>query len=166
VSLPVTSVCSRVITAGASGSNACSGDSGGAVLLGGALVAVVSGGTPDCSGPTTFTRTDAHANWIAAVIAGSTAQCASCVPPDPACGAATETKAAMAMEDAAVTAEDARAAGPPLNATTPTHGGGGCQVGRSSGGGGAAIAALVGLALAVRRRGRRPGPSPTRASDT
>ena len=62
VTLAVQSVCSRLVTAGDDQATACQGDSGGAVLLGGKLVAVISAGNVACVGPTTLTRTDAHAN--------------------------------------------------------------------------------------------------------
>ena len=101
VTLPVAQVCSRYVTLGGPDANACSGDSGGAVLLDGQLVAVISSGMADCAAPSLQTRVDAHANWIAAAIAGNAAStCTTCVPPDPSCEAATETHAAGSVSDA------------------------------------------------------------------
>jgi len=119
VSLEVGSVCSRLLTAGGTDANACLGDSGGAVLLHGELIAVVSSGTPDCESPTNFTRTDAHAKWLAAAIAGNAAAaCPACVPPDDACGAATETE--RAEPDAS--ADDGGEAGDPSARDAATKG--------------------------------------------
>jgi MYXO-CTERM domain-containing protein len=166
VTLTVDSVCSRLITAGDDQANACQGDSGGAVLLGGKLVAVVSAGSSDCTGPTSFTRTDAHAAWVAAVLAGdAAAACSSCVPPDVLCGAATETRPASTSTDAggedagpttdaAATPRDASAS---KDAGAAPRSGGGCaaspMTGASSPRGVPVWMALV-VATAWRRRRR------------
>ncbi len=60
VTLSVSKLCSRFFQAGGEDANACVGDSGGAVLLGGQLVGTVSGGNNGCFAPTTFMRTVAR----------------------------------------------------------------------------------------------------------
>jgi MYXO-CTERM domain-containing protein len=154
VALPVAQVCSRYVTLGGPDANACSGDSGGGVLLGGQLVAVISSGMADCAAPSLETRVDAHVNWIAAAIAGNAASaCPTCVPPDPSCEAATETHAAGSDADAG---GDAQAASHGAGAAK-----GGCSVAAT---GSERPGAAVGLALlsfaglwrrARRRRARR-----------
>lgn len=162
VVLQVTQVCSRVIEAGDADANACVGDSGGAVLLDGRLVAVVSGGSPGCHSPTTFTRTDAHADWIAAIIAGNASSCSACVPPDPSCTAATETEPAGAGQDAG---EDAEAGTPPGGGAKSSHD---CAIGpsaREPEGAGwlAGLGPVAFLGMALRRRsGRFAGGGPGR----
>jgi hypothetical protein len=95
VSVVVDGVCSRRLTLGTPDANECFGDSGGAVLLAGELVAVISSGQPDCIAPSHQTRLSAHASWLAAVLAGNAAAaCPACVPPDPSCEAATESSVA------------------------------------------------------------------------
>lgn len=130
VSLAVSGVCSRLIQAGNATTNACVGDSGGAVLLGGKLVAVVSGGQLDCESPTNFMRTDAHANWIAGILATNGASdagtCTSCVGPDPSCTAATETEPAGAGDDAGSSQVDG-GNDDASNMTAASHGG--CSTG-------------------------------------
>jgi V8-like Glu-specific endopeptidase len=174
VALAVSEVCSRILQAGNASANACLGDSGGAVLLGGRLVAVVSGGDQDCEGPTSFMRTDAHASWIAEVIAGGggadAATCSTCVGPDPSCTAATETQPAGAGDDAGAGGSDAGLpgedaepgdSGPPVRKGTVAGGGGGCGVAPHAPSGGRAGVAAVGIALLAfgrRRRRRRPSP--------
>lgn len=151
VTLPVGQVCSRYVMLGGADANACSGDSGGAVLLDGELVAVISAGMADCAAPSLQTRVDAHENWIAAAIAGhAAASCATCVPPDPSCTAATETHAAGSSSDAGSDAQ----AGAPASAK------GGCGVATTvrghSGFGFAFFLALVALARLHRRRAVLP----------
>ena len=83
VSTPITAVCSRILTLGDASANECFGDSGGAVLLAGKLVAVISSGLPDCTAPSSQTRLSAHATWLADVLAGTpSAACPACVPPE------------------------------------------------------------------------------------
>jgi secreted trypsin-like serine protease len=92
VVLQISKVCSRLFHAGGADANVCVGDSGGAVLMGGEIVAIVSGGQPGCFAPAIFTRTDAHADWIRAALAGRPlTPCPECVEPDPSCTASTET---------------------------------------------------------------------------
>jgi secreted trypsin-like serine protease len=161
VSLSVSEVCSRFVQAGNATANACSGDSGGAVILGGKLVAVVSGGNLGCNAPTTFQRTDAHANWIAAVLAGNaSAACPTCVSPDPSCSAATETAPAGGEDDPGAEA------GAPGQVATPPGGGGGCALARGAPTSSGPLAVLAALAL-IRRRRRRPSRrSPGRGTST
>ena len=149
VILTVASVCSRIFLAGGEDANACEGDSGGAVLLDGALVAVVSGG-PGCYTTSTFTRTDAHADWIASVLAGgSAATCpATCTQPDPSCGAATETRPAVS-EDAGA---DKDASAPEGGAV---HASGGC----SASSGRARVERGLGLSHGRHHARRAPAPS-------
>jgi hypothetical protein len=154
VVLEVSSVCSRLLQAGAPDANACLGDSGGAVLLGGRIVAVVSGGQEGCYTPTFFTRTDAHADWIAAVLAGNgSAACPACVEPNPSCTAATETRPAGEPADAAGDATDEASA---PDASAGSTGGashhGGCSLGYSPGNGAGAFVTVVAVALLRRRR--------------
>jgi hypothetical protein len=142
--------------AGTSGANACLGDSGGAVIAGGKLVAVVSGGSPDCNGPTTFTLASAHANWLASVLAGNpTAACPTCVEPDPSCGAATETAPARS-EDAGEDAGAAEDAGPegPIAPSKPAVHSGCAANGATAGEGAWGVVAVLVLAGAGRRRRR------------
>jgi secreted trypsin-like serine protease len=152
VTLSVEQVCSRLLTLGGPDGNACFGDSGGAVLLQGALVAVISSGMADCTAPSLQTRLDAHADWIAAVLAGNAASsCATCVAPDPSCHAATETRPANESGD------DSGA--PVSDATIRVTGG--CSVGparREPGARDGVVAAwmaLLTLRLARRTRRRR-----------
>jgi secreted trypsin-like serine protease len=89
VDLPVTTICPRFLRAGSDLTNACVGDSGGAVLEGGALVAVIAFGVQGCGGPSSFTRLDPVHDWVAAVLAGNaSAPCPSCPGPDPSCSPA------------------------------------------------------------------------------
>jgi trypsin len=160
VTLSVSQVCSRLIRAGGQDANACVGDSGGAVLMGGALVGVVSGGSDGCFSPTTFMRTDAHADWIAAVLGGgSAATCpATCTTPDSSCTAATETReAGVASVDAGP--EAAGDAGADSSVATGAGGGsgGGCSAagrGPASGVGGVDWVFLAALAWPLGRRRR------------
>ena len=150
VVLEVTSVCSRIIQAGDADANACVGDSGGAVMLGGQLVAVVSGGREGCYTPAVFTRTDAHADWIAAVLAGSgSAACPACFPPDPSCTAATETQPATAPADAG---SGGSAPESSTDAIAVELRGGSCETGSGPSGAGSWCALAVGSALLARRR--------------
>jgi V8-like Glu-specific endopeptidase len=151
VVLTVDTVCSRVLQAGGPDADACEGDSGGAVLLGGKLVAVVSGGRSGCASPTFLTRTDAHADWIRTVVAGgSPASCPSCVTPDPSCTAATETSGAKgdAGAEGGGSGGADGGAGPGAMASS-----GACAVG-TLGGERSASAWLVLFAAAIRRRSR------------
>jgi V8-like Glu-specific endopeptidase len=92
----IDTVCSRILTLGNADANTCFGDSGGAVLLNGSLVATISSGSADCIAPSNVMRLGAHSTWLRAVVAGTAAaSCTECVPPDPSCGAATETMAAV-----------------------------------------------------------------------
>jgi MYXO-CTERM domain-containing protein len=159
VSLPVDSVCSRLLTVGGLDADACFGDSGGAVLLGGALVAVISSGMGDCATPSLMTRLDAHADWISAILAGGDAgaACPTCVPADPSCGAATETQAAS-DGDAGLHGSSGAPAAP-----GGSGGGGGCAIepagtDRSSG-----CLGVLGLLAAVTGWSWRRRRSPVRA---
>jgi len=148
VSLPVSTVCSRILTLGSADANECSGDSGGAVLLGGQLVAVISSGSLDCIAPSNQTRLSAHALWLESVLHGdASASCPDCVEPDPSCTALVEGQSAPSE---AGTGDGSGAA---------SGGGGGCAVvpapTRRAGG---ALAPLFFASLAVlrwRRRQRR-----------
>jgi V8-like Glu-specific endopeptidase len=144
------SVCSRLVRAGNADANACFGDSGGAVLLGGSLVAVISGGGQGCYAPTELTRLDAHADWITEVLAnGTSAPCTTCVAPDPACGAATETRAATTSD----AGESDAATDAPIDASTPPTDSGGCATTpQPSRGDAFAIAACVIAIGAIARR--------------
>jgi hypothetical protein len=132
------------------------------VLLGGKLVAVVSGGQLDCESPTNFMRTDAHATWIAGILAANGATdagaCTTCVGPDPSCIAATETRPAGAGEDGG--ADAGATADASTDEPAPSNGGGGgCQLARGApvGRGEVAIVAgLFGLVAIAARPGRRP----------
>jgi len=86
VDLPVDALCPRLLGAGDETGNACTGDSGGAVLHGDALVAVISHGRAGCTAPTQATRVDVHRAWLEAVIAaGAAVDCPGCLAPDPEC---------------------------------------------------------------------------------
>ncbi|MGZ3454506.1 MAG: S1 family peptidase [Polyangiales bacterium] len=92
VTMPVERCCNRFLQMGGADANACSGDSGGAVLLDGALVALVSAGIDGCSTFTTFTRLTPHQAWIDRVVAGDFGRpCPECMAPDPACDAPVPT---------------------------------------------------------------------------
>jgi secreted trypsin-like serine protease len=147
----VDGVCSRLLTLGTSDANECFGDSGGAVLLQGKLVAVISSGQPDCTAPSHQTRLDAHADWIAAALAGNaSAACPTCVAANPSCFAATETRPAGAPPDAG----DAAAIDPSRESSAlPT----GCSTARGASANGsllvvAAIALLARARTSERRR--------------
>lgn len=147
VSVPVVTVCSRLTTAGDADANECLGDSGGAVLLGGQLVGVISSGMQDCEPPSNQTRLSAHALWLAAVLKGQTA-CPGCVEPDTACDAPIEGQSSTSEAGAG----DAAPADASAHATS--GGGGGCSLGSTpacarTSAGIFAIALLVG----ARRRG-------------
>jgi hypothetical protein len=91
VSLDVDAICGRIFRVGNDLKNVCFGDSGGALLLDGALVGLVSSGRDGCNTPSTVTRIDAHLPWLTRTIAGSfDAPCPECVPADPTCSAAIE----------------------------------------------------------------------------
>jgi hypothetical protein len=112
VLVAVSTVCSRLLTLGDEDANECSGDSGGAVLLGGALVAVVSSGSLDCTAPSNQTRLGAHAPWLEAVLHGDAgAACPECVEPDPSCAALVEGESAVEDAGTPAASPDAGAAG-------------------------------------------------------
>lgn len=93
-SVVAASVCSRVFRIGDDVTNVCFGDSGGAVLLDGALVGLVVAGLDGCKTPSAVTRLRAHRVWLERVVAGSyDAPCPECVTPDPACSAPVEATA-------------------------------------------------------------------------
>ena len=150
VVLQVSQVCSRLFRAGDADANVCVGDSGGAVLMGGKLVAIVSGGQPGCYAPAIFTRTDAHADWIASVLAGqASASCPHCVAPDPSCEASTETRDAGAGGAEAGDAEVETS-----TSASPSAGGSSCALSARGSGGrawGAALLACLAASLARRR---------------
>lgn len=50
------------------GSGACHGDSGGPVLLDGQVIGVTSFGDPDCLRYGAYTRVDAYADWVGAIL--------------------------------------------------------------------------------------------------
>jgi hypothetical protein len=115
VGLSVLQSCSRVIKTGDAQRNTCNGDSGGAILQNGALIAIVSAGMEGCSTSSVQTRLDAHRIWLAALLAGRhDADCSACLSPDPACRAVTETP----------TVPSQAAPVPPPKATTEVVGGG------------------------------------------
>jgi hypothetical protein len=122
------------------------------------LVAVVSGGSQGCESPTNFMRTDAHANWIAAILAGTDAgTCATCVEPDPSCAAATETEPAGSAEEDAGSSDDAGAGA--KKAAGGGGSGGGCDLARPTSGDGelapfVGLLGILGLLLRARRRPR------------
>jgi secreted trypsin-like serine protease len=152
VTLSIVSTCTRVLTAGGADANVCVGDSGGAVLLGGALVALVSGGQEGCYTPATFTRLDAHADWVRAVLAGdadAAAACPTCVAPDPSCGAATETQPALP-------------AAPDASTSPPSGGGGGGCSAVPSAAGPSSWWVLLIVAAASRASRARVRPPPAR----
>lgn len=157
VTLAVERACSRFLQMGGADANACAGDSGGAVLIDGGLVALVSAGLDGCSTLTTFTRLAPHRAWIDRVAAGTFgAPCPECLSPDPACDAP------VPGSDAAVTdgASDADVT------TTGAAMGGGCVTTRAAGGSFAPLALALLTARAARarsargrRRARRARPS-------
>jgi secreted trypsin-like serine protease len=113
VTTTVTAVCTRTLTLGDADADTCFGDSGGAVMVAGKLVAVISGGPADCIAPSEQTRLSAHATWVTNVVAGDpSAACPRCVQPDPECGAATETEPAEAAEAGDLEASTAEAGEP------------------------------------------------------
>ncbi len=88
VSTTVSRVCSRLLRLGDGTANACDGDSGGAVLYGGELAALVSFGLGGCNTPSSHTRLDAHRPWLERVLARRFDEaCPECVGPDPGCAA-------------------------------------------------------------------------------
>lgn len=157
VALSVTSVCSRLLTLGGADANACFGDSGGPVLLGGELVAVISGGSTDCIAPTDVVRLGAHLEWLAQVMAGSaSSSCPSCVEPDPSCTAPIEGASGSDAGDGGANSSGSRASG-------------GCALGRGSGPRSTAsppwgiLALVIGFAAWGRARSRSSEPGRPRA---
>lgn len=72
----LTRLCSRLLVFGDESANACTGDSGGAVLSHQELVGIISHGRSGCTGPTFATRLDIHLGWVDAVLgAGGPADC-------------------------------------------------------------------------------------------
>jgi V8-like Glu-specific endopeptidase len=91
VTMPVWQACSRTLRVGDDATNVCFGDSGGAVLLDGALVAVVSAGHDGCDTLSLLTRLDAHGAWLPRIVNGALdAPCPECVAPADACDAPIE----------------------------------------------------------------------------
>jgi len=133
---PVDTVCSRIVTAGDADANECEGDSGGAVLLGGQLVALISSGMLDCTAPANEMRLSAHTLWLAAVLQGKTT-CPGCVQPDPSCNAAIEGAGESPTPEAgagdaeadAATSAGASAGGSNCSTNGNRRGGGTCEVG-------------------------------------
>ncbi len=68
------------LVATARGSTACHGDSGGAVLAGGALVAIVSRGPRECDGPVRLTRLDVHQGFVEGAGARAPSSCSTSPP--------------------------------------------------------------------------------------
>jgi secreted trypsin-like serine protease len=147
VSVPVVTVCSRLTTAGDADANECLGDSGGAVLLGGQLVGVISSGMQDCEPPSNQTRLSAHASWLAAVLKGQTV-CLDCVEPDPSCDAPVEGQSSTAEAGAG----DAASADASTPVTSSSRNGGGCSLDPMAAD---ARTSLSALALALLAWGRR-----------
>ncbi|MBI2395483.1 MAG: trypsin-like serine protease [Deltaproteobacteria bacterium] len=88
VSLTISRVCSRLLRFGDETTNVCDGDSGGAVVYEGALVAIVSFGLAGCKSPSSHTRLDAHRPWVERVVAGRLDEpCPECLAPDASCDA-------------------------------------------------------------------------------
>lgn len=131
VTAPVRDSCSRMLKIGGAEANACTGDSGGPVLVDDQLVAVVSGGLAGCGAPSDHTRLDAHRAWLARALAGTLERCPECVSADSSCTAPVEE-----VEDQA------------------EAGGGGCAVRRGR------EVHLPWLALALLAVRRRKGGSP------
>jgi hypothetical protein len=152
VSVPIVTVCSRLTTAGDADANECLGDSGGAVLLGGQLIGVISSGMQDCEPPSNQTRLSAHTLWLAAVLQGQSA-CPGCVEPDSSCNAPIEGQSTV-MEAGM---DDAQPADAATHATSGSGGGGGCSQGATprNSPASAGCLALALLALRRRRRARR-----------
>lgn len=97
VGLTVLESCTRVIKTGDTQRNTCNGDSGGAILQDGALIAIVSAGMAGCSTSSVQTRLDAHRLWLDALVSGRhDSTCPACLSPDPSCRAPTETPKAPA----------------------------------------------------------------------
>lgn len=155
VTLPIGEACSRTLRFGDDAKNTCHGDSGGAVLLGGALFAVISAGADSCSALTVQTRLDAHRVWLAHILAGRFEDaCPECVEPLNVCQAPTET----GPGDAGASSDAFDAAG---DATPGEHGGGGgCCVARSRSATGTESALPLALAAVLVARRRR---TPTRS---
>lgn len=96
----VSRVCSRLLRFGDATTNACDGDSGGAVVWGGALVAIVSFGLGGCNTPSSHTRLDAHRPWVERMIGGRFDEpCPECVAADASCGAPVSPWPEPARED-------------------------------------------------------------------
>jgi hypothetical protein len=137
VTLPVTTVCARTLRLGDADANACVGDSGGAVLLGGMLIAVIDGGNEGCEAPTVETRLDTAAPWIQSIVAGELdASCPACGTPDPTCS------------------EAVGAEGISTDAGSSHHGG--CALGRRGDPAGGSSMLLLVLAMVLGRRRSRP----------
>ena len=86
VVLPIARACDRTVFFGDAASNVCSGDSGGAVVLDGALFAIVSGGVNGCSTLSLATRLAPHRAWFDRVMARQFgAPCPECLRPDATC---------------------------------------------------------------------------------
>jgi hypothetical protein len=145
---PVDTVCSRIITVGDADANECEGDSGGAVLLGGQLVALISSGMLDCTAPANEMRLSAHTLWLAAVLQGKMA-CPGCVQPDPSCNAAIEGGGESPTADGGTADAEVEASA----SAGPSAGGSSCNVaGRERGRVFEAGLAIVLAACMSRRR--------------
>ncbi|MGZ3416671.1 MAG: S1 family peptidase [Polyangiales bacterium] len=137
VDVPITSQCSTLVTFGTATANACHGDSGGPLLVSGAIAAIVSYGDPGCAGPSAAVRVDAYAAFLDALVAGKEdLACTTCPPPGEDC---------VSGADAGVDAAPSAEAGPEATST----GGGSCAYAR-----GDTTAAWLLLALAFARRAR------------
>ena len=151
----VSAVCSAMLSFGDATTNACHGDSGGALLVAGdagvdALAAVVSYGDElHCATATRAVRVDRYASWIADVLAGVASSdggaCADCPPPAADCEADAGSDGA-AGDDGGV---DAAAPAPDGGESHGPHGSGGCGVARGVHDASAAWVAAIAMVLAI-----------------
>lgn len=81
--VPVVTACDRLLGTGDETHGFCGGDSGGAVLRGGALVGVIGFGVrPQCAPPGWATRVVPYSFWIDSFVRGAPDEaCALCPPP-------------------------------------------------------------------------------------
>jgi hypothetical protein len=158
----VSASCSALVAFGDATSNACHGDSGGALLVRAAdgsesLVGVVSYGDPlHCVTPSYAVRTDRYAAWIDALIAGpdDAGSCSGCPPRATDCQAIEQDGGDDAGEEAgAGLPEGGREVGAP--GVTPAKSSGGCTCAGGAGGSMRGVGLLAGLVLGLGMRWRR-----------
>jgi MYXO-CTERM domain-containing protein len=155
----VSASCSALVAFGDATSNACHGDSGGALLARAAdgtesLVGVVSFGDDlHCATPSYAVRIDRYAAWIDALIAASddAGSCAGCPPRAIDC-AAIEDAGGAGGEDAEVSSPDAGDAGAGDVARAASSGGCACSTRAAPSLAQSGLFVLVVLGLATRRR--------------